>query len=402
LQIAADLDYYWWARGLTYQQTKLHKRMFTAEFEQRGDKPLIGNRGLQRARALINHQEPDEWDAALQESMELLRSLGPSARHDLGIALYYSLIKPSTPVPPESWQECLEIFRQEQDLFWLSECYHYIAYWFLVKGQFPEARKYCEEGLEWKRQVEDSDGIALTSLSLAEFDLLVGDYRKSRERLNEALDQARGLKNLFLDGRIDLILLQVALAEGNHAEATQYAEKTIASFREFGWQPGIDQVNWLEAENAWSMGDFERARTKAQELVERTDISPIDRAFGIYVLGRVALTVGETGSAETLLKQSYAIDDESMVLHQKVKLLSAYVVLCSKQGKLPEAAKCAGAIDALLQSILLGLAPRERDEYRTALEAVRSALGEVVFTAAWETGKTLTLEQTIPEILSQM
>jgi non-specific serine/threonine protein kinase len=37
LQIAADLDYYWWARGLTYQQTKLHKRMLTAELEQRGD-----------------------------------------------------------------------------------------------------------------------------------------------------------------------------------------------------------------------------------------------------------------------------------------------------------------------------------------------------------------------------
>jgi tetratricopeptide (TPR) repeat protein len=272
----------------------------------------------------------------------------------------------------------------------------------LVKGQFPEARKYCEEGLEWKRQVEDSDGIALTSLSLAEFDLLAGDYRKSRERLNEALDQARGLKNLFLDGRIDLILLQVALAEGNHAEATQYAEKTIASFREFGWQPGIYQVNWLEAENAWSMGDFERARTKAQELVERTDISPIDRAFGIYVLGRVALTMGETGSAETLLKQSYAIDDEFLMLHQKAKLLSGYVVLCSKQGKVQEAAKCAGTIDEMLQNIWFSLAPRERDEYRTALETVRASLGEEAFEAAWEAGKTHTLERSIPDILSQM
>jgi predicted ATPase/DNA-binding SARP family transcriptional activator len=400
LQIAADLDYYWWVRGLTVQHMGLRKRLLAAELEQRGDIPLTGNRSLQRARALIIYQEEDVWDAALQESMQLLRSLGPSARRDLGIALYYFTNKPSTPPPPDTWRECLLIFRQEQDLFWLSECYHCIGYWYFVRGQFTEARKYCEESLVWKRQIEDIDGIALTILSMAEYDLFVGDYQKSRELLNEALDQARGLKNLFLDGRANLNLLQVALAEGNYAEASQYAEKTIASFREFGWQPGIYEVLWQEAKIAWSMGDFKGARMKAEALVGLADISTSDRANGIYVLGRIALTLGETGKAESLLKQAFAFVDESFLLHQKAMLLTGYVSLCSKQGRMVEATQCAGAIDEILQKVFLGLPPRMRDEYQEGLETACASLSESAFDQAWESGKLMTLEQLIQEIIS--
>ena len=58
----------------------------------------------------------------MEESVAILRRLGPSARRELGISLFnlWGLIE-GQDLASEVSQEMLEIFRQENERFYLSE-----------------------------------------------------------------------------------------------------------------------------------------------------------------------------------------------------------------------------------------------------------------------------------------
>jgi hypothetical protein len=63
------------------------------------------------------------------------------------------------------------------------------------------------------------------------------------------------------------------------------------------------------------------------------------------------------------------------------------------------AARLLGATEEVFENIRLGLSPRERSEHDEAVAAMRAALGEDAFTAAWEAGRELTPKQAIQELL---
>ena len=148
------------------------------------------------------------------------------------------------------------------------------------------------------------------------------------------------------------------------------------------------------------MGDHDRAKAITLELMRISESVPFYREIGPYLLGRIALTQGEIDNAEMLLKQAFAMIDESFWPYQMAMHLAGFVVLGSKQGKMHEAVRCAGVIDVLIQRVFLAVSPHERDEFITALAATRAALGEEDFAVAWEAGKGMTLEQIIQEILA--
>lgn len=63
------------------------------------------------------------------------------------------------------------------------------------------------------------------------------------------------------------------------------------------------------------------------------------------------------------------------------------------QGEARNAACLWGASEALRQSVGVPIPLRERQEYDRQVAQARAALGEDVFAAAWEEGRTLTWEQ---------
>jgi hypothetical protein len=60
-----------------------------------------------------------------------------------------------------------------------------------------------------------------------------------------------------------------------------------------------------------------------------------------------------------------------------------------------------GAAQVLREAIGIPLPPVERAEHERRVAAVRAALGEETFTAAWAVGRTLPLEQAIAEALAE-
>jgi hypothetical protein len=67
--------------------------------------------------------------------------------------------------------------------------------------------------------------------------------------------------------------------------------------------------------------------------------------------------------------------------------------------RMERAAHLLGASEKWLQYTQRLRSPRERQERENAIALVRSALGEVHFSAAFEVGQSMTLEQAIQEPL---
>ena len=56
------------------------------------------------------------------------------------------------------------------------------------------------------------------------------------------------------------------------------------------------------------------------------------------------------------------------------------------------------ASDTLLQTIGARLDPPDRAEYERYVDAARNSLNEETFTAAWERGRAMTLEQAVDSL----
>jgi len=69
-------------------------------------------------------------------------------------------------------------------------------------------------------------------------------------------------------------------------------------------------------------------------------------------------------------------------------------------GQPEAAAQLLGAAEALREGLGVELAPAERETHEETAAAIRSALGEEQFSAAWRRGRELSLEQAIAYALA--
>jgi hypothetical protein len=75
--------------------------------------------------------------------------------------------------------------------------------------------------------------------------------------------------------------------------------------------------------------------------------------------------------------------------------LSSLARLAAASGEPERAAPLLGVAEALFEEIGIRMDPNDRMEFDHSLAATRSRLGEEAFTAAWEQGRAMTVEQAI-------
>jgi tetratricopeptide (TPR) repeat protein len=188
---------------------------------------------------------------------------------------------------------------------------------------------------------------------------------------------------------------------------------------------------------AAEQGDQERAIELSERAAELYDESGDQRghALAISNLGGIALERGEYAKAASLSEQAYGLfealeDSEGMafalvnqgfaalsqnqhdraieLLRQALRMLAelefrdvigycfeglAAVLAFTERPE--EAARLLGAAEALRESLGVGLAPAEQATHDETVEAMRSALNEERFTAAWRHGRELSLDDAI-------
>ena len=412
LQIGADLAWFYHNRGTFAEGTEWNEKLLAAEQAGRGNAPLTGERALQRARSLrafiqLGHYSNFLTEVKklllLKESLDILRSLSPVPNFELGITLYYYHCE--KPDKETSFEKVEAILRQEQNYFYLSELYFYTCIRYLVIGDLDRARLLADKSLELIRQAEDWDGMCSRTGILAWLALYDCDYAQAEELFKEASDYFQKSQNQWAEEMSGLFF--VAVARGDYPEAIRLGEEALTLEQERKYRRtsmgATSRLIWVY----WSQGDFD----KAVQLGNKSPLeSPSTSWREAFYLGRVALTQGDLVKAGTWLRQatSLLINPIDYFGYQNTEavdkgiLLQGLAVWLARQGHLEQAARVLGTADGIYQRTAPSLAPRERSEHDKTLAAVRAGLGEERFTAAWQEGQALTLEQAEAYLLAEI
>ena len=296
--------------------------------------------------------------------------------------------------------------------------------------------------LAWALDMREASlGLRLAA-SLWEFWWVRGYLAEGRGWLDEALSIGRGATpELRARGRHAAGSL--ATRQGEYESAAALFEESLAIWEELGDATGTARSLLSIGTIAAEQGDQERAielSERAAELYRESD----DRrghALAISNLGGIALERGEYGKAAELSEQAYGLfetleDSEGMafaLVNQGFAALSEHrhdravellrealrrlaelefrdvigycfeglAAVLALTGRAEEASKLLGAAEALRESLGVGLAPAEQATHDQTVAAVRDALGEERFGAAWRQGRELPLDDAVAYALEE-
>jgi non-specific serine/threonine protein kinase len=164
---------------------------------------------------------------------------------------------------------------------------------------------------------------------------------------------------------------------------------------------------------AWAQGDYKLAAERFEEelMIGREVGNNFATSYALQGLGRVAQFQGDYAAARSFYLEAIMLGQETrnswvMALHLSAL---ATLVVAQKQLEPPplqleglrQAATLFGAAEMLIPSIRLEMSVPERAEHDQAITAARAALGEEAFSAAYEEGKKMTLDEAVAYALEE-
>jgi predicted ATPase len=232
----------------------------------------------------------------------------------------------------------------------------YMAWW---QGDYEAIPAPLEESLVTFRRLDDRPSIAYTLCGLGAAAYLQGDPTSARFLLQEAVELARSQEDRIL---VSFALYQFGLAaqsHGDYAGARSSFEEGLAISREAGHRTGT--------------------------------------AFLLCVLGRLTWARGDSGAARACYVESLTAFQELGNRHGTAVALLGLAYLAAAHGHLERAAHLAGAVEALHEAIgaRVPVPPHEREEYDRNIAAMRAAIGEAAFAAAWAAGRAMPLAEAV-------
>jgi predicted ATPase/class 3 adenylate cyclase/Tfp pilus assembly protein PilF len=231
------------------------------------------------------------------------------------------------------------------------------------RGSYASASRFLEEALMIWREQKDKHGTARALISLGWVALRSGGTHLANTRLEEALSLSRELGDARSMGFELSGLGEVALRQRDYARATQLMEQSLDLRRQLGnkWGVGVSlgMLGWVAMrERAW-----ERAVARLGESLE------------------VRQEIGDKGGCAWCLERLAGV--------------------AMAQGQAERAVCLFGAAAALRSSIGSVIDPVDQTRYKKNLNSLRAELGKKQFSATWNKGRMLTLEQAITYALKQ-
>ena len=225
----------------------------------------------------------------------------------------------------------------------------------MALGNFDEARRQSEESVEIQRALAEPLKLANALMNHGNLLIEMSDFPAGRQALEEglALHLAQGGSGMGFYGNLGNALIYL----GEHEAAETMLTREIA----LNQQAGIKE---------WE-------------------------AAAVYNLGRVALARADYEVARAYFTDSLEICRD---LDFRMGLLFAILglsMLAATQRQNERAARLLGAHDALNERLGSCLPPVDQPDYDRHSAALRVALGEEAFTAAYEVGRALDWQEAV-------
>jgi hypothetical protein len=411
LQIAADLYYLWrerdywsegagWLRRLLTTEKNVRDQAVPAGFSPRPELDLQRGRGLRAYGFLLswfNSYSHEECLSYLEESVRLLRGLGAPARHELEISLFFQF-RENHYHPQDQQQEILEILRHADMRFYYAMYLQDYPCRPWVVAEIARRRANIEEQLAIRREIGDLLGIANATFELAGLVLNDGDYPRALELADESIAGCQQTGNRRLLIGCYRRRMNIALAQGNEAEARHFSRLSLEISRLLA-DRDPEQKDTLaialsfQIKLAWVTGNYASAEQLGREIANLVGLaSYYYTTFGAHYLARTALSQGDDALAECLFKSALktALTDHRVMSTIEI----GYIALLCKLGRYSQAARLFGATETSYRRIERSLPPRERDENEGAIAEMKAALGEEAFARAYAEGQALSLDET--------
>jgi predicted ATPase/transcriptional regulator with XRE-family HTH domain len=271
-----------------------------------------------------------------------------------------------------------------------------------LQGDYNEAIAAFEESLAQYRALDDQRGIAHSLCSLGAVTMQVqGDAARGVPMLEESL---RGFRALNVRRGIAWSLGelgQVAQQQGDAERAIALYDESLAVAREMGDTRGIATTLGYLGALAHSRGEYDRAAACYEESVARFREAG-DRDGAVTALLRLAVlrtTGGEHQAARALTAEGLALGRELGDAWAVASGLLVRGAIAVGQGRPEHAVRFFGVGERLLEAIGAPVPAAYRDGYAHLVSAMRHALGEEGYAAAFAAGQALPTDQAVVEAM---
>ncbi|MFN8540403.1 MAG: LuxR C-terminal-related transcriptional regulator [Thermomicrobiales bacterium] len=272
----------------------------------------------------------------------------------------------------------------------------------LYQNDDGPATALITEGLALWRALGDQQGTGHMLHALGLIAHNAGDYARAVAHFEEALPLLRAVRDRRVIGFALSGLALTCLCLDDYARATALCEEGLALAREEGTPQGIAGALTTLAIPVLEQGDSARAHRLCAEAVQ------IRQALGDRggmahtraILGRIALYDGDPASAlaqftESLLLRRDLGDNGGIAV-----ALEGLAGVANALHNPGDAARLAGAADAIRAQVGIPLPSSDQPFYRRIVAEIRQGLTEAAYAAAWTAGQALPPDRAITLALS--
>ena len=300
------------------------------------------------------------------------------------------------------FEESVALLRQAGDKQSLTRPLEYLAWEVWYQGDLARANSLLEESLSLYRALGAKSGLAHTLGWLSIFALIHGDFQTARSLEEEALSIGRELGRkqdvAWSLGRLG----ELHWRQGEMTQASAYYEESRRLFEEINDREGTGWVLRLLGRVAYHQADYKQAAALLNESLavhEQADDKPFI-FFTLLYLGDLARLQGDYDLAAAYYRRSLKLHRKRGAKLEVADRLEGLAKVAGSQRQSKRAARLFGAAQALRDQFGTPQIPVEQADYDRNLAAVRAALGDGAFTAAWAEGQALPLAQAIEYALS--
>ncbi len=363
MRVSAVLEALWAMHGHYSEARTFLERVLTLS---EGESAALRVRVLQATADIVKRQgDYNRAEVLAQQSLALCRELGDTRGIANGLFLLTEVAwrRGKTAETLALLEERVRLMRQVGEPWEVAEALFTLADIVVMHGEYARGQALIEEALVLFRKAgnELAVGNALVRSAFYLWLSASGDVATIRQRLQEGQALITKVGDRFWSAHSSSAAAWVALSEGEPARASQLAQESLALFRE------VD-ARW-------------------------------DIAMALYVVGRVEAQQGDLRAARSHYQESLALSrelGERLILSLSLEGLAGVL---ARQGELRWAAQMWGTEEALREGTAIALPPVDRPFHEQAVATARAQLGEPIFAAAWQEGRTMKLEQVIDDVL---
>jgi predicted ATPase len=292
----------------------------------------------------------------------------------------------------------MRLCEQSGNQRWLGMAFNNLGGVAAYRGELDRAVPLLDQSLSIGKDSCDTDLVWRSLGDLGVVALFQGDYESARDLVEQSVLTMRRCGDED-GGMMVRILGDVEFALGNIEKATSYYEETLAIGGKLAHKRAVASALEGLGKVAFDRGDYPRARAFYEEGLQVADELGQKSEYAITLginLAELAVEERKFDQARRLcmagLRNSQEVGDKDSIAAE----LSICAWLCFASGGQAEAAaQLLGTVEGIRESLGITLPPRQRARHERRVAAIRAALDQEVFAAAWARGKAMTIEDAI-------